>query len=115
VVPLELAGRSQTVVALESGGVYSNVRAFTIRDPHPTVKLFVTSDGKLVDRGNPLADVRLSNGSSNSIENPARHGEAVSIYTTGVDLQAPLEISLGNDKAELLDAFAVPGTFGSVQ
>ena len=115
VVPLELAGRSQTVVALESGGVYSNVRPFSIRNPNPTVKLFVTSDGKLVDRGNPLADVRLSDGSSNSIENPARHGEAVSIYTTGVDLRAPLEILLGNDKAELLDTFSLPGTFGSVQ
>lgn len=116
VVPFELAGRTQTVVLLDDGaGVYSNVRAFSVRNPNPTVKVFVTSDGRLVDRGNPLADVRLSDGSSNSIGNPARRGEAVSIYTTGVDLRAPLEILLGNDKAELLDAFSLPGTFGSVQ
>ena len=115
VVPHELTGRSQTLVALESNGVFSNIRAFSIRNPNPTVKLFVTSDGKLVDRGNPLADVLLSDGTSNSIENPAHHGEAVSIYTTGVDLRAPLEILLGNDRAELLDSFSLPGTFGSVQ
>src|SRR6185436_5435015 len=100
---------------LDNGGVYSNVRPFSIRDQNPIVKLFVTGDGKLVDRGNPLADVRMSDGSSNTIENPARHGETVSIYTSGVDLGGPLKILLGNDRAELVDAFAVPGSFGSVQ
>jgi hypothetical protein len=100
---------------LVTGSAYSNVRGFSVRDSNPTVKVFVSSDGKLVDRGNPLADVRLSNGSSNSIDNPARHGEAVSIFTTGVDLGAPVDIWLGNDKAELLDAFPLQGTFDSVQ
>jgi uncharacterized protein (TIGR03437 family) len=115
VVPAELAGRSQTVVALVSGGVTSNIRAFSVRNLNPTVKVFVTGDGKLVDRGNPLADIRLSDGSSNSIENPAQHGEALEIYTTGVDLRAPLEVTLGSDKAELLETSILPGTFGSVQ
>jgi uncharacterized protein (TIGR03437 family) len=115
VVPPELAGRSQTLAVLDSGGVVSNVRPLSVHDQNPTVKVFVTSDGKLVDRGNPLADVRLSDGSSNSLENPARHGEVVSIYTTGVDLSAPLDVSLGNDKAKVLETSTLPGTFGSVQ
>jgi hypothetical protein len=115
VVPREVAGRTETVALLVTGSAYSNVRGFSVRDSNPTVKVFVSSDGKLVDRGNPLADVRLSNGSSNSIDNPARHGEAVSIFTTGVDLGAPVDIWLGNDKAELLDAFPLQGTFDSVQ
>jgi uncharacterized protein (TIGR03437 family) len=115
VVPSEVARSSQTAVELVSGSVFSNGRVFSVRESNPTVKLFVTSDGKLVDRGNPLAEVRLSDGSSNSIENPARHGEPVSIYTTGVDLRAPLQVSLGDDNAELLETSIVPGTFGSVQ
>jgi uncharacterized protein (TIGR03437 family) len=115
VVPAEVAQRAQTVVVLESGGVNSNVRGFDVRAVNPTVKVFVTSDGKLVDRGNPLADARLSDGSSNSIENPAHHGEAISLFTTGVDVGAPLAVQLGSDKADLLEAFVQPGTFGSVQ
>jgi uncharacterized protein (TIGR03437 family) len=115
VVPTELAGRTQTVAVLDSGGVVSNVRPLSVRDVNPTVKVFVTGDGKLVDRGNPLADVRLSDGSSNSLENPAHHGEVVSIYTTGIDLRVPLEISLGSDKAELAETSTLPGTFGAVQ
>jgi uncharacterized protein (TIGR03437 family) len=115
VVPRELAGRTQTVVALVTGGVYSNIRAFAVHETNPTVKVFVTGDGKLVDAGNPLADIRLSDGTSNSLGNPARHGEAVFLYTTGIDLRAPVEVLFGADKAELLDTFTVPGTFDSVQ
>lgn len=115
IVPAALAGRSQTVVALESGGVFSNERPLTVRNPHPAVKVFVSGDGKLLDRGSPLADVRLTDGSANSPENPARRGDAVSLFTTGVDLLAPLAILLGNDPAELLDALLLPGASGSVQ
>ena len=33
------------------------MRASALRTPNPPVNVFVTSDGNLVDRGNPLADV----------------------------------------------------------
>jgi hypothetical protein len=48
----------------------------------------------LEDRGNPLADVRLENGAQNGTQNPARRGEWVSIYATGIDARREVEVFL---------------------
>ena len=116
VVPPQVAGLNvATALICSPSGILSNRRSFLVRPTNPSVKLFVTSDGMLIDRGSPLADVRLANGSLNSLENPIPRLAPVSIFTTGLDLSLDLRVQIGGDPAELLDAVLLPGTFGSVQ
>lgn len=115
VVPAEIRGRESTQMALEVDGVHSNLRVFNVWQTNPTVKVFVKPDGTLEDRGNPLADVRLESGAQNGIENPARRGEMVEIYTTGLDLASPVEVFMPDHHALPVEALAVEDGAGGVQ
>ena len=114
VTPKGLAGRPGTKMELSVGGVRSNARLFSVRDPNPTLFIYVTPDGKFIDGGGPLAHARLSNGSLNTPTNPAKYGEGVSLYTTGLELTLPLKVYIGDNDAELIDTTLVPGTYEGV-
>lgn len=114
VTPPEVAQGGEARMELDVNGVRSNGRIFLVRNPNPTVKLHVTADGKVIDHGNQLADTRLSNGSPNADDNPASYGETVTIYTTGVDLGLPIDVTLNGNHADLVDAFVHPGSFNAV-
>jgi hypothetical protein len=102
-------------VALEIDGEYSNLRAFAVRETNPTVKVFVRPDGTLENRGSPLADVRLESGARNNTETPARRGEMVDIYATGLDLLSLVEVFLADSQVSAVEVVCVDGTVGGVQ
>lgn len=105
VVPPTLPrGCCEARMELDVDGVRSNTHVFLLRAPNPTVKVYLTPDGGFVDRGALLADVRLSNGSSNSPENPARINDVVTIYATGLDLSLPISVWLDAREQELIEA-----------
>jgi len=99
---------------LDVHGVRSNAHFVSIRDPNPTLFIYVTRDGKFIDGGGPLAHARLSNGSLNTLTNPAKYSEVVSLYMTGLELTRPLKVQIGYNDAELIDTTLVPGTYGGV-
>lgn len=115
VVPPEIRGRQSTEMALEVDGLHYNLQTFDVLETNPTVKLFVRPDGKLEDRGMPLADVRLENGTQNGTANPARRGEVIEVYSTGLDVARPVEIRMGDSAAELLEVMLLEGAGGAVQ
>jgi uncharacterized protein (TIGR03437 family) len=114
ITPKELAGRPGAKMEIDVHGVRSNARLFSVRDPNPTLFIYVTPDGKFIDGGSPLAHARLSNGSLNTLTNPAKYGEVVSLYTTGLELTLPLKVQIADNDAELIDTTLVPGTYGGV-
>ena len=115
VVPLEVRGRESTEMALELDGIYSTIRVFDVRSSNPTIKLFVRADGTVENRGNPLADVRLETGEQNSIERPARRGETIEVYATGLDLTSPVDVFMPDLQPRPVAAVSVEGTAGGVQ
>lgn len=115
VVPKEVSGRLATNMELNAGGVRSNARPFDIRGPHPTMFLQIMQDGTFAGDGNPLAHVRLSDGSLNGPAHPAKAGDLVTIYTTGLNLALPLSVQINGAAAQLIGSAFVPGTNESVE
>ncbi|MBI1895065.1 MAG: hypothetical protein HYS04_00815 [Acidobacteria bacterium] len=115
VVPAEVRGRESTEMSVEVGGVYSTVRVFEVRPANPTIKVFVRADGTLENRGNPLADVRLESGDQNSTEHPARRGETVEVYATGLDLTSPVDVFIPDLQPSPAEALSIEGTAAGVQ
>jgi len=115
VVPMEVRGREFSQMAVEVNGVLSNLRTFGVRETNPSLKVFVRQDGTLEDRGSPLADLRLENGSQNGAITPARRGEIVEIYVTGLDLNRPIDLLLRDFQASPVETVVVACTAGGVQ
>jgi hypothetical protein len=99
---------------IDIDGARSNARQFAVREPNPTVKTWLAPDGSVDDRGNLLADVALSDGSSNTENTPAHIGEVVTIYTTGLDPGQPISLSLNFTEVSILAVSERPGSFGAV-
>jgi uncharacterized protein (TIGR03437 family) len=115
VVPRSIVGQATTLMEIETDGVRSNARLFAVRSPNPTVKVWIAPDGSVDNRGSPLADVALSDGSPNTEDNPAHPGEVVTVFTTGLDLTQPISVELNfNHDAPVLAMHERPESFGSV-
>ncbi len=118
VVPERVRGRERTEMRLEADGAgfaRRVLRVLEVRETNPTIKVFVRADGKLEDRGNPLADVRLEDGRQNGTEHPARRGEVVDVYATGLDLRLPVEVNLPDHGTARAEVVAVEEGGGGVQ
>ena len=115
VVPEAVRGRERTEMAVEADGEWYAKRVLEVLATNPTIQVYVRADGRLQDRGNPLADVRLEDGRRNGTEAPARRGEVVEVYTTGLDVRLPVEVYLPDHGTATAELTGVEEGGGGVQ
>ncbi len=61
-----------------------------------------------------LADARRSDGSLVRDDNPAAYSELVTVFVSGLDASASLQVQIGDNEAEIVSATSVAGTEGGV-
>jgi len=113
-VPRSIAGQSATRMEIEIDGVRSNARQLDVRSSNPTVKVWVAPDGSVDNRGSPLADVALPDGSPHTEVNAAHVGDVVTVFTTGIELAQPIAVQLNDHDVPVLGTHERPGSFGSI-